>query len=238
LPRAASPGAAAAAAAAASVVRATAPGLVATRRARGGPRKDAARRRSPRAHDVRRADRRVRTVVRRFSGCLGALGDRTEQVLRMRAGFGPSEALTRGQVARRLDLPAQRVSRVERRGVRRLRALGLAGACGDGAAAPATGADEGAITTAGGGEATPAASLAEVTVASDSTGDATETQEKVGVATGSVSGIAGTDRSARAAGPPAIVEIGPGTSLAALLLGALGLALLALAVRRERGRRA
>jgi len=48
----------------------------------------------------------------------------------MRAGAGPLPALTRRQVAARVDLPVRRVSQLERRGLRRLRAFGSEGGCG------------------------------------------------------------------------------------------------------------
>jgi hypothetical protein len=92
----------------------------------------------------RRADRRVRTVVQRFSGCLDRLRDRTRTVLSLRAGLGAPPALDRRQVAARVDLSVRRVTRLERRGVRQLRALGSAGGCGEARAGDATGVIAGA----------------------------------------------------------------------------------------------
>lgn len=56
-------------------------------------------------------------------------------MLTLRSGLGGGRPQTRERVARTLDLSAQRVGRLERRGIRRLRGLRLAGRCGGGTVA-------------------------------------------------------------------------------------------------------
>jgi hypothetical protein len=109
-----------------------------------------------RARSERRADRRVRRLVARFGGCLQQLTVRQRRVLRLRAGLGPREPATRAAVARRLDLPVERVRRAERRGLRALRSNAREG-CG--AASDGAGADP-ALTGAVDGAAAASAVLA------------------------------------------------------------------------------
>ena len=73
----------------------------------------------------------------RLSGCLGTVSAPRRQVLVLRAGVGPARPLSRRAVADRLDVPAKRVARAERRGVRELRAAARAGACSAAPEAPA-----------------------------------------------------------------------------------------------------
>lgn len=80
-----------------------------------------------------RADRRLRSVVKRLSGCLGRVGHTERRVLVLRAGVGDARALSRAAVARRLEIPSGRVARAERHGIRRLRALSQRHGCASGA---------------------------------------------------------------------------------------------------------
>ena len=93
--------------------------------------------------------------MQRLSGCLDELSDTQRRVLVLRAGVGEASPRTRRGVARMLDLRVQRVSRIERRGLRRARELDRAGACGatvaSGGGVIATGSLAG--TTGGGGTA-------------------------------------------------------------------------------------
>jgi Sigma-70, region 4 len=68
--------------------------------------------------------------VQRLSGCLDELSSRQQRVLELRAGMGSASPRTRSGVARVLDIRVDRVRRIERRGLRRARALDRAGACG------------------------------------------------------------------------------------------------------------
>ena len=68
--------------------------------------------------------------MRRFRGCLDGLAPLERRVLALRAGLGEVRIHTRNRVARLLDLSTRRVGRVERSGLRKLRALGRSGACG------------------------------------------------------------------------------------------------------------
>jgi hypothetical protein len=77
----------------------------------------------------------LRKTIKRLQGCLGSLRGLERRVLVLRAGVGAGPPRTRSRVARRLDLSTRRVTRLERRGVRRLRSLAGAGRCG-GAASP------------------------------------------------------------------------------------------------------
>jgi hypothetical protein len=79
---------------------------------------------------TRRRERRLREVVRRLSGCLGALRSIETRVLTLRAGGAARPPLSRRQVARRLEIGVQRVAAVERRGLDRLREVARADGCG------------------------------------------------------------------------------------------------------------
>jgi hypothetical protein len=78
---------------------------------------------------IRRRERRLRQLVRRFSGCLGTLRSLETRVLTLRAGGAGRPPLSRRQVARRLDVGVPRVTAIERRGLDRLRAQARVG-CG------------------------------------------------------------------------------------------------------------
>ena len=77
----------------------------------------------------------MRKTVQRLQGCLGSLSGLERRVLVLRAGIGAGGPRTRAQVARRLDVSARRVTRLEHRGMRALRGLAGAGRCG-GAGSP------------------------------------------------------------------------------------------------------
>ena len=92
------------------------------------------------AAKVRRRDRALRRTVLRFQGCLSRVPRAERRVLALRAGVGRARPHSRTEVARITHLRRARVVRLERRGLRRLHALGRAGACQDaesGSAVPA-----------------------------------------------------------------------------------------------------
>ena len=92
-------------------------------------RRTAQRSARPRARAVARRDRRLRSRVRRFEACIGALPRSQRRVLRLRAGVGGERPQTRRRVARTLQVSTRRVRRLEHRGIRRLRGLARAGHC-------------------------------------------------------------------------------------------------------------
>jgi hypothetical protein len=67
--------------------------------------------------------------VVRLQGCLGRVPRAERRVLVLRAGVGIARTRSRAEVARITGLRRARVTRLERRGLRHLRALGRAGAC-------------------------------------------------------------------------------------------------------------
>jgi hypothetical protein len=67
----------------------------------------------------------------RFSSCVGALPRPEQRVLTLRAGLGSERPHTRRGAAQILRVSPRRVGRLERRGVRRMRALVRAGRCSD-----------------------------------------------------------------------------------------------------------
>jgi Sigma-70, region 4 len=73
----------------------------------------------------------------RLQGCLGRVPRAERRVLKLRAGLGIARTRSRADVARITGIPRARVARLERRGLRHLRALGRQGAC---AVAPTAGA--------------------------------------------------------------------------------------------------
>jgi hypothetical protein len=92
--------------------------------------------RSPRSRAQRRAARvqrrehALRRDVLRLKGCLASVPRSERRVLALRAGVGRARPHSRTEVARITHLKRKRVVTLERRGLRRLRALGRAGACG------------------------------------------------------------------------------------------------------------
>jgi hypothetical protein len=78
-------------------------------------------------------ERRLRSVVRRFRGCLRTLPSLHARVLGLRAGLH-GRAMSRGSVARRLHISVGQAARAERRGLRSLRG-GCSGARGSAGAA-------------------------------------------------------------------------------------------------------
>jgi hypothetical protein len=95
-----------------------------------------------------RRERRLRAAVRPLEGCLGVLPRLERRVLVLRVGVGDRAPRSRARVARTLDLPASRVARLERRGVRRLRALARTGGCGGSAVPGAVGGGSGPAAAA------------------------------------------------------------------------------------------
>jgi hypothetical protein len=78
---------------------------------------------------VRTRERELRQAVVRLQGCLARVPRAERRVLVLRAGIGTARMRTRAEVARITGLRRARVARLERRGLRDLRALGRAGAC-------------------------------------------------------------------------------------------------------------
>jgi hypothetical protein len=83
-----------------------------------------------RAARVQRRERALRRDVLRLKGCLASVPRSERRVLALRAGVGRARPHSRTEVARITHLKRKRVVTLERRGLRRLRALGRAGACG------------------------------------------------------------------------------------------------------------
>jgi hypothetical protein len=78
--------------------------------------------------------------------CLGQMPRNERRVLALRAGLGIGRTRSRAEVERLTGLSRKRVVAIERRGIKRLRALTQTGACGNAAAAAGTG-----VEAAGGG---------------------------------------------------------------------------------------
>jgi hypothetical protein len=114
------------------------------------------------AAKVRRRERALRRAVLRFQGCLSQVPRSERRVLTLRAGVGPARPHSRTEVARITHLRRSRVVTLERRGLRRLHALGRSGDCQDArtasAAAPLASA---AAPPAGSAPGGPGAVLAE-----------------------------------------------------------------------------
>ena len=79
----------------------------------------------------------MQRTVRRLAGCLDRLSQGQRAVLVRRVGVGALRPRSRYFVARRLDIRPSRVARLERSGMRRLRAVSQNGGCGGEAAAVA-----------------------------------------------------------------------------------------------------
>jgi hypothetical protein len=75
---------------------------------------------------------RLRVEVRKLSGCMGALPTLGRRVLTLRAGLGGRTPRSRSRVARRLDISRARVTRIERRSLKRLRSANASTGCGSG----------------------------------------------------------------------------------------------------------
>jgi len=161
----------------------------------------------------------LQRTVARLRGCLDRLTDEQRRVLSMRAGLGPRPALSRTQVARRLDLGLTQTRRVERRALRRLGALDGAGMCAAAAAASPLDVLTGVL-----GLPAPLGGVLGATAVRD------RSPARSGVE--GVSGAGGGDGGGLAL-PPPISEGGEATLLVALGL----LVALALLVRRELLRR-
>lgn len=101
--------------------------------------------------------RQLRHTVEQYQACLGGLPRQGRRALRLRAGIGPGQPVSRRVVARRLGLSLTRALRVERSALSRLVSTGERGLCdsgGGGSVLPATAAGAGGPASAGtGGEA-------------------------------------------------------------------------------------
>jgi hypothetical protein len=106
---------------------------VAARRSGGGGPGHAAsagqRDRQTSAARARKRDRALRRDVLRLQGCLASVPRAERRVLVLRAGVGGPRPRSRARVARITHLRRARVALLERRGLRRLRALGRSGGC-------------------------------------------------------------------------------------------------------------
>ncbi|HET9739266.1 MAG TPA: hypothetical protein VFP78_14215 [Solirubrobacteraceae bacterium] len=178
--------------------------------------------------------RRVRRAVLRFSSCLDDISSLQRRVLLLRAGLGAGPARSRRSVARKLDIRPRRVMRLERRGLRRVRALVRGGVCGagdGGTGVPSGGAAAGAGGARGGGGS---AILASADGASGSAG-AGDTSAGSGSTTGSGSdgGESGGVRGESDSRPPELFSTGGAGSGSSAVPGgtpiAIALALVLLA---------
>jgi DNA-binding CsgD family transcriptional regulator len=77
--------------------------------------------------------RRLRRVLARLHGCFYVLSQRERRVLAFRAGLNRRHALSRREVAKRLQISRKRVGRIERRALHRLRAAARSDGCAAGA---------------------------------------------------------------------------------------------------------
>jgi hypothetical protein len=103
-----------------------------------------------------RRDRKLRAAVLARRSCLGSLSRPERLVLTLRAGVGADAPRSRGTVAQRLRITVRRVTRLERAGLKRLRAV-----CG--AATTSVAATTGsAATTDSAAPPAPGSTLAEV----------------------------------------------------------------------------
>jgi hypothetical protein len=163
----------------------------------------------------------LRATVRRYSACLGQLPPLERRVLVLRAALGRSEPRSRVRVAALTARSVPRVARAERRGLRRLRALGRRGGCAVLAPATLVFADSGYTQTPlpalpGLGAATPSARTPHSGVKSEhASGDAPPTASS-GVAP-LIAGPAARDAGGGSGGVNPIVAILP-----LLLLAYLG----------------
>jgi hypothetical protein len=90
---------------------------------------------SERRHQRAVQERHLRRDVARFAGCLEALPGVEGPLLAIRAGIGGAEPASLSDAARQLGISTHHAARIERRGLRQLRAAGRSGACAPGAAA-------------------------------------------------------------------------------------------------------
>jgi hypothetical protein len=97
-------------------------------------------------------ERHLRRDVQRLSGCLDALPAAEGRVLAIRAGLGRAAPASLRQAARRLGISTRRAATLERSGLRRLRAVGSAGGCGQASG----GSDGGAVLGGSAGAGVPA----------------------------------------------------------------------------------
>jgi hypothetical protein len=78
---------------------------------------------------LRGRDRELRRAVLGHEACLGQIPGGERRVLTLRAGVGMARTRSRGEVQRMTGLRRTRVVALERRGLKRLRALAQAGGC-------------------------------------------------------------------------------------------------------------
>jgi hypothetical protein len=76
--------------------------------------------------------RRLRSTLAAYSGCLDDLSPRGRRVLRLRAGAGTADPVSRRVIARRLGVSLRRELRVESRALGHLESAGERGLCGGG----------------------------------------------------------------------------------------------------------
>ena len=153
-------------------------------------------------------------------------------MLALRAGLGDRPVSSRRRVSARLNFSVARVARIERRGLRRIRALVRDGSCGSAGAAGATGGAAGSTgATSSTGATGSAAESSGVAGTTDTSGAGAQGGE-----TGSRSAAGGApdsaERNTALALVPAAQEQASDWSIAVVLLGLL---LLAYALRREFG---
>ena len=163
---------------------------------------------------------RLERAVADLRQCIDRLSDEQQRVLMLRAGLGPRPALSRTQVAHRLDLGRAQTGRIERRGLRRLGALDAAGRCGAGG---------GAAASAASSLLGPTNALAVSAIADDDSGQARFGIEGVSTSGGGGGGGASLDDVL----PPPLGDGGDWTVLILLMLAAT----VGLLVRRELKRR-
>ncbi len=107
-------------------------------------------------------------------------------MLLLRAGVGAGPPRSRLRVARRLDLRPRRVLRLERTGLRKVRALARGGSCGGGGDGSGTAAGSG--SSSGGGDVTSLASANGVSTAAGAGDVDTGSGSSTGSGSGSGSG--------------------------------------------------
>jgi hypothetical protein len=205
-------------------------------RRRSGARRDGQRR----GRRAAAKEARLRAIVHRLAGCLDDVRLAPRRVLVLRSGYGPFTPLSRAQVADRLDLATPQVKRLERRGLRRLRALREGGGCG---AAPSsialsewTGDGAGSAATPGAGaDASGGSGSASGDGGSDSVADTVTTG--LSAPASAVKDLFETSPSGESgpsSNPPAtVVRPSGGIGVLSLLAFVVGLGLFGFAIRRE-----
>ena len=175
----------------------------------------------------------MRKTVRRNAGCLDALPMREVRVLVLRAGIGPGPALTRERTGDRLDIATRRVVRIERRGLRHLRAAASDG-CGGMAGAGSSEVVATVLAAYGGsdGSGTAVADSGAATGSSPGGSDEPRSGVKGEFESGNGNGAA-TARSTPAITVPPLGRVEGTTAWLSIAAVLLGLLMLGYAVRRE-----